>query len=1210
VLEAAGDRSARIAANRAVLERFEAVAERLAAAGAVEDAIAATVVGAHIGSLMHSGVLASERLEAVLHGIAREHLVPLLRRERPATPERVLHVATEVYGVGGHTRVIWRWIARDPGRVHDIVLTEQWSKVPDGLVEAVEASGGRVLKLDPQAPRLVRARALREIAADADVAVMYAHHRDPIPVLAFSAAGDRPPTITFNHADHMLWLGYSVTDVLQCCRPNPANLMRGLPDERVLVTPFPVSGPDGHAPAEPPSAEARAEARAGVLAQLGWPAESLVVLTVGHEHKYSGPRGATLLDMVGDVLAGVPQARLLAVGARDSGAFAELRERTGGRVAALGPVAGIGPIFTTADVYLESWPFGGQSATAEASAHRLPVLSYAPNEVEAALLCSHPMYGANLAGSPEEYRGTLHELLVDPERRAALAARSRAAVAASDGAWEESVGRAYELAGELGPVARDELTPPSTANPELHTISHVVQETIAAHHPGLDGERAIASLELAARSPAVRDLFSDAFTDRFCMPELRRRYVKAFAAPPPTPEALRAVIAEFRSLARIGATEGHVLALHPDDADAAVPVLEAAIAEGADVDVELMLHDNPRGLRPEWSLEVIAPGSVAFEPPVHPCAVARSAGADGASRVSIVIVAYGQRAVTERGLEILAGALGDGLGERFELVLVDNGSPDDTAELFARWANRATVVSLDRNRNFSGGCNAGAAAATGDVLIFLNNDVDVLPGALEELAATLSEPGVGAAGARLLYPDGDIQHAGVALLRSGGLPIPHHVFHHQAGDLPAARGVYDVELVTGACLAVRADLFGSLGGFDEAFANGWEDMDLCLRVRMAGERVVYRGDVELIHHEGRTRGQVEGTDDNAQVFYRRWRELIDDDAELLARAFDGRQRPDSPAPERTRRGGQIVLSGQISGTSPGADEARALLTALEASGFEPVLAEPHVVLVEPSLGADERALLERCAARAATPGALQVEVVDGRLLAPGGGAVARLGGLPAAGIGEAQAVWASSPAAVDALVAAGLHSERIAMLPPPVLDVELGDGGEGLLVHLPAHDRGAVEALLAALAPLSGVPIRLVPNVMPNWLRARVAEVLPAAQLLPACSSERRFAALAATADAAVCIDADEPHQRRALVAAAAGAAPVALPGGPASHVLGDRLLTGDPATAIQRALEMAGDRAGLAAAVAAECGPDVTAERLRELVATTLLQVPESALL
>jgi hypothetical protein len=450
-----------------------------------------------------------------------------------------------------------------------------------------------------------------------------------------------------------------------------------------------------------------------------------------------------------------------------------------------------------------------------------------------------------------------------------------------------------------------------------------------------------------------------------------------------------------------------------------------------------------------------------------------------------------------------------------------------------------------------------------------------------------------------------MQHAGVALLESGGLPVPHHVFHHQAGDLPAARGVFDVDLVTGACLAIRRDLFESAGGFDERYVNGWEDMDLCLRVRSSGARIVYRGDVELVHHEGSTRGGVRGTDENGRLFYAAWRPLIDADRQFLATSFDGRQRPDRPRPERHLPGGPFAIGGHLLGPSPGADEGRALVGALEAAGLAPVIHEEWYALVEAAIDADQRELIERCLSRTLEPAALRVDVPDGLRMAPRWGTVARLGALPEGGLGDVEWVWASSPAAVDAVTAAGLHPDLVTLLPPPVLGVEEGPGGSGVLVALPAHDRAAVESLAAALAPLSDMRLRLLPNVMPNWLRAFVSKRLPQAELLPATAGEHRFAALAAESDVVVACDADEPHQRHALLAAAAGAAPVALPGGPAAYVLGELVALPGAVTpdairaAVERALGDTTSRASRAAAVERECGLDVTVARLRELAAS-----------
>jgi hypothetical protein len=112
-----------------------------------------------------------------------------------------------------------------------------------------------------------------------------------------------------------------------------------------------------------------------------------------------------------------------------------------------------------------------------------------------------------------------------------------------------------------------------------------------------------------------------------------------------------------------------------------------------------------------------------------------ASGAAHSPLASIVIVTYGNRAVTEACLCSLGRALADDLDDRFELVHVDNGSPDDTLELLASWSDRAQVLALPENRNFARGCSAGARAGRGETLIFLDNDAggrasEVLAGAV------------------------------------------------------------------------------------------------------------------------------------------------------------------------------------------------------------------------------------------------------------------------------------------------------------------------------------------------------------------------------------------------------------------------------------------------------------------------------------------------
>jgi GT2 family glycosyltransferase len=171
--------------------------------------------------------------------------------------------------------------------------------------------------------------------------------------------------------------------------------------------------------------------------------------------------------------------------------------------------------------------------------------------------------------------------------------------------------------------------------------------------------------------------------------------------------------------------------------------------------------------------------------------------------------------------------------------------------------------------NFSAMNNKGAAAASGEILLFLNDDVQPLaPDWLEWLAGHAQRPEIGAAGPQLLYPRGTVQHAGLAL---GIMDGAGHPFRGTFGSAywPWLDCTRNVAAVTGACLAIRKSVFDHLGGFDSAFPRNYNDVDLCLRAREAGFEVVVEPASLLRHDECATRPP--GVDfDERDLFFSRW----------------------------------------------------------------------------------------------------------------------------------------------------------------------------------------------------------------------------------------------------------------------------------------------------------------------------------------------------
>lgn len=190
----------------------------------------------------------------------------------------------------------------------------------------------------------------------------------------------------------------------------------------------------------------------------------------------------------------------------------------------------------------------------------------------------------------------------------------------------------------------------------------------------------------------------------------------------------------------------------------------------------------------------------------------------------------------------------------FEVVLIDNGTTE-AAALHVMEEHPARRVDLPGRFNFSRASNLGVEAATGSFVVFLNNDTEVESADwLQQLLYYADQADVGAAGALLLYPDRTVQHAGVALGMRGtadhtmrGFPADVDGY---AGSLSCAR---EVSAVTAACMMIRKSLFTEVGGFNEHFFTAYQDLDLCLRLRERGFRIIYTPEAVVVHHESASR---------------------------------------------------------------------------------------------------------------------------------------------------------------------------------------------------------------------------------------------------------------------------------------------------------------------------------------------------------------------
>lgn len=212
----------------------------------------------------------------------------------------------------------------------------------------------------------------------------------------------------------------------------------------------------------------------------------------------------------------------------------------------------------------------------------------------------------------------------------------------------------------------------------------------------------------------------------------------------------------------------------------------------------------------------------------------------------------------------------------YEIIVIDNDSSEpETLKYLEAIANKWNVYRYPGLFNYSAINNFGASKTNGDYLVFLNNDTQVIqPEWLMAMLELGQRPEVGAVGAKLLYPDGRIQHAGVVLGVGG---VAGHAFKYHPSNSMSYFDFADVvrncSAVTGACMMVRRQVFEKVGGFDSRFRVAFNDVDFCLRLRQQGYLVVYTPSALLYHHEAATRGWLHPPEDE-KLCWDLWGDVI------------------------------------------------------------------------------------------------------------------------------------------------------------------------------------------------------------------------------------------------------------------------------------------------------------------------------------------------
>ena len=436
----------RLGVQREHYDRLVDVAESYAAQGDLERVLLTATLAGNMTWCTPVGLLADPRLERAIVSTARAGgAAPTVDGTRDR--RRVLHVLSEAYGVGGHTRLAWRWMQRDPRR-SDVVLTNQGGASPDPLRAAVQASGGRLFDLKEAHPTFTaRVHALRRHMDDADLVVLHTHPWDAVALAAANLPGPRPPVLVENHADHTFWLGLGCADLVVDNRTPALRVtreLRGVRAERHARLALSVP--------EPAPATSRAEMREALGLE-----DQVAALSVGHAYKMSPVWGEGFDGILGRALERFPELVVYLVGPARTEQWARLSSRFPGRVFPLGVIPDPESLFPAMDLYLDSFPLTGGTAVMEAAMAGLPTLSLQRD------IPYGDVYYADIPGvtgpgyvgrTDEEYLATLAELVADPDvrRRRGLHASEQVRATNSGPGWDAALESVYELARSAAPA--------------------------------------------------------------------------------------------------------------------------------------------------------------------------------------------------------------------------------------------------------------------------------------------------------------------------------------------------------------------------------------------------------------------------------------------------------------------------------------------------------------------------------------------------------------------------------------------------------------------------------------------------------------------------------------------------------------------------------------------------------------------------------------
>ena len=515
----------RILENRRVFDGLIEEASRAFDRSRFRNAAVTLQTAARFAWYNHPGLYRSLKLELLAVQIG-EHL-PSPPSRRNSSRIDVLHVLSQAHLVGGHTRLVWRWIENDVTRVHSVVITgQQGAPVPTELRQAVTKSGGSITMLGSTSSNLLtRAKRLRRIALDGvSAVVLHIHPFDVIPLIALAHLPVR--VVFLNHADHVFWIGGAITSVLADIRPAGRALSLGrryFSEKNSVILPIPLR--------DRPEADRR-QARA----LLGFSPEAVVVLCIAGSYKFAAPQGSHFIDIHRDFVMANPNVNIIVVGPDLIGRWRAVNEETDGRFQAVGVTRELDTYYDAADIYVDALPFGSLTSLLDAGLRGLPVLGLNESLAHSVLTSDDVSLPGGMAqfSSRDEYIHELEALAGRPDHRRRASSRVRDAISrdhVSPG-WNQHLEHLFETleSGPAGPCTSTS-TPPETNIGNFDQCEHALVDLHDAS--GLSGPLWRSQLREGPFSPALdraRFFLATPFGQRakslnFLLPDVLRSFV-------------------------------------------------------------------------------------------------------------------------------------------------------------------------------------------------------------------------------------------------------------------------------------------------------------------------------------------------------------------------------------------------------------------------------------------------------------------------------------------------------------------------------------------------------------------------------------------------------------------------------------------------------------------------------------------------------------